>query len=154
MKKVFQAFSDLVLPGIVIAAVTAILTGAALFEKIGNRMAAESENFSSMADTQAMETVCDRKEPLIQCIGKKVWKAGEHMTVSNVFSAADEEGRKLKIMVLDIADQNGGSVLNCYQKSTGQAVFTKRGVYTFSLEAMDTERKIGREKIVILVDDR
>ncbi len=154
MKKLYEAVSDMILPGIVFVAVTAILTGAAVFGKIGNSMKADGDDFSHMADTQAVEAVCGRQEPRIQCIGKKVWKAGESVSIYNVFSAADENGSSLKLMVSDIISENGDSVLNCYHESTGQAVFPKRGAYTFCLETMDSERKISKERMLILVDDR
>lgn len=154
MKKVYETVSDMILPGIVFAGVMAILIGAALLGSIGKRMNVKGEDFSHMADTKAVQEVCGRKEPVIQCIGDKVWNTGQSIAVSQLFSAVDEDGGKVPVTVLDIKDQNGNSVLSCYQKAGGQAVFSQRGVYTFFLKAMDRERKTSTEEISILVDNR
>lgn len=72
----------------------------------------------------------------------------------HLFSAADAEGGELDVLIADITDHKGGSVLHCYQENAKQAVFHQSGVYTFSLKAMDREQKISTEKISIIVDDR
>lgn len=154
MKKLYESVSDMIFPGIVCTAVTSIFIGTALFGRIGDRMAVESENFSHMADTQALEAVCKRKAPVIQCAEKRVWRPGESILISRLYSAVDEEGKNLQCVVSDIKNQNGDSVMDCFQESTGQAVFVQRGVYTFYLKTMDKERKISEETMVILVDDR
>ncbi len=154
MEKIYEAVSDMILPGVVFAALAAIFIAISLFGRIGKRMETESEDFSCMADTQAVEAVCEREAPRIQCTGKKVWNTGEAIMTDHLFSAADAEGGELDVLIADITDHKGGSVLHCYQENAKQAVFHQSGVYTFSLKAMDREQKISTEKISIIVDDR
>lgn len=154
MKKIYGAISDIMLPAVVFAALIAIFMGVSLFGEIGKRMEVYEEDFSMMEDSQAVQTLCNREEPVIQCVGKKLWSAGECIPVTGVFTAADEEGRAVDVAVLDITNQEGISVMECYRKDSGQAVFVRRGVYTFLLEAVDAEQKRGRKSISILVDSR
>lgn len=152
MKEVFEAVPDMVLPAVVFLAIVSILVGAALFDKIGKRMESEGEDFTRMSDSQAVQDLCERESPLIQCIGKKRWDVGEKIAVAKIFAAADAEGNSVDVMVLDITDQDGFSVIESYQKDTGHAVFSRRGVYTFSLAAMDGQRKRGTGKFAVLID--
>lgn len=154
MKKVFEAVPDMILPAVVFLAVVSILVGAALFGKIGERMESQGENFSHMTDSKTIQALCEREAPIIQCIGKKRWNAGEKIPVAEVFAAADTDGNKVDIAVLDITDQDGVSVIEDYQKDSGQAVFSRRGVYTFSLAAIDEQRKRGTGRFSILVDGK
>ncbi len=154
MKKIYETVADMVFPGMIFTGLMVVFVGVSLFGNLGKRMKAEKEDFSHMADSLAMEVVCNRKEPVIQCIGEKVWRIEETVDISEVFLAKDEEGTCLKIKVLDIKDQDGNNAMDCYHKEKQQAVFSQRGIYTFSLEAMDRERKIGKKHISIVVDDR
>ena len=154
MEKVYEIVSDMILPGFVFALLAVIFIVISPLGKIGERVDGAGEDFSNMADTQAVEAVCNRVAPQIERIGKKVWKPGELIMITDLFAAADAEGRKLDFLVTDITDQNGGSALNCYQESGKQAVFQQSGVYTFCLKTMDRERKISTEQFAILVDDR
>lgn len=154
MKKLYQAVSEMIIPGIVFAAVVSILVGAALFARIGGRMQTEGEDFSQMADTQAVQALCERELPVIQCVGKKRWDAGECILVREVFTAIDMDGNIIEPVVLDIIDQDGDSAMGCYNKETGQAIFSARGVYTFLLSATDEQRKRSTERISLLVDSR
>lgn len=154
MKKVFETVSAMVLPAVVFLAIVSILVGAALFGKIGERMDIQGEDFSQMPDSQTIQDLCEREIPVIQCVGKKRWAVGESIPVAQIFAAADAEGNKADIAVLDITDQNGDSAMEYYQKDTGQAVFSARGVYTFSLAAIDGQRKRGTGRFSVVVDGR
>lgn len=154
MKKVYGTIVDIILPAVVFAAVIAILVGASLFGRIGKRMEVKGEDFSMMEDSQAVQALCDRDEPVIQYIGKKVWDVGEILSVSGNFLAVDAEGGEIAASVLDITNQEGLSVMECYEKESGQAVFAQTGVYTFLLEAMDGEQKKATKRFSILVDGR
>lgn len=154
MKKVYETVSELLLPAAVFLAVMAILAGAAVFNRIGKRMEVPGEDYALMGDTQAVQSLCERESPKIWCAGKKRWNAGEVISVSEVFASADAEGNGLEVTVVDITDQDGISEAGCYQEETGQAVFPVRGVYTFSLLAMDGERKRSIERISLLVDGK
>lgn len=154
MKKIYGTISDIILPAVVLAGVIAILVGASLFGTIGKRMEVLEEDFSMMEDSQAVQALCDRDEPVIQCVGKKLWNVGESLSVSGNFSAVDAEGGEIAVVLLDITNQDGLSVMECYQKDSGQAVFTQRGVYTFFLKAMDREQKKATKRFSILVDGR
>lgn len=154
MKKAYGTISDIILPAIVFAAVMAILAGASLFGKIGKRMEAPEEDFSMMEDSRAVQALCDREGPVIRCVGKKLWNAGESIPVLGTFAAVDVEGRAADVRVLDITNQEGVSVMECYREDTGQAAFAQRGVYTFLLEAIDGEQKRGTKRVSILVDSR
>lgn len=154
MKKVYQVMSDMILPSIVFAAVVSILIGTALFARIGGRMDTGGEDFSRMADTETIEGLCERELPLIKCVGKKRWDVGECIMMSEVFAGADTEGNHVELVVLDITDQNGASVMECYNKETGQAIFSARGVYTFLLSATDRQQKRSTGMISLLVDER
>ncbi len=154
MHKVYQVMSDIILPGTVFLAVLAILVGAALLSGIGKRMEAPQEDFSQMADVQAVESLCERELPDIRCVQKKRWDAGEHILVPQVFTAADADGNKIEVSVLDITDQDGASAMGFYKKENGLAVFPKRGVYTFLLAAEDGEQKRCTKWISLLVDQR
>ena len=74
--------------------------------------------------------------------------------MSEVFAGADTEGNHVELVVLDITDQNGASVMECYNKETGQAIFSARGVYTFLLSATDRHQKRSTGMISLLVDER
>ena len=152
MKKVFEAAADMVLPAVVFLAIVLILVGAALFDRIGKRMETQGEDFSQMPDSQTVEGLCQRQAPVIQMIGKKRWDTGEIISIAKVFAAADAEGNKVGITVLDITDLNGDRAMAYYQKEAGQAVFPTRGVYTFSLSAIDGQRKRGTGRFSVLVD--
>ena len=154
MKKVYQAVSEMVLPGIVFAAIVSILVGAALFARIGGRMETAGEDFSKMADAQMVQALCERELPVIQCVGKKRWEAGECMLVREVFTALDMDGNIIEPLVLDIINQDGESAMEGYNKESGQVVFPARGIYTFLLSATDKQRKRSTEKISLLVDGR
>lgn len=154
MNKVFRELSGWLVAALVFAAVAAILTGGSLLENVGRRMEVQEEDFSSMADSKAVAAVCERKEPIIRCIGEKIWSAGENISISQVFEAEDAEGRELEITVIDITDQEGNSVINCYREDIQQAVFWEKGIYTFLLKAIDKERKTCTEKMPILIDQR
>lgn len=154
MKKVFEMVSDMIIPGIIFVSIVAVVTGGALFSKVGQRMEAEKEDFSNSADTGAVENICARKEPTITCTGKRIWKKGEIIRINNVFQAADAEGQALTVKVKDIIDESGTSVIGQYQASSHTASFSSRGVYTFHLKAMDSERKTAEMKISFTVDNR
>ena len=51
MKKVYETAADMILSGIVFAALIAIILGAALLDKAGRRMKVESEDFSVMEES-------------------------------------------------------------------------------------------------------
>lgn len=152
MKKVYQAVSEMILPGIVFAAVMSILVGAALFARIGGRMETEAEDYSRMADTQAVQALCERELPVIRCVGRKRWDDGESIFVPEVFAASDAEGNNIEVAVIDITDQNGNSAMGCYSKETKEAVFSARGVYTFLISATDGQQKRSTGRFSILVD--
>ena len=154
MKKVYQAVSEMVLPAIVFSAVVSILVGAALFARIGGRMETAGEDFSQMADAQTVQALCERELPIIQCVGKKRWEAGECILVREVFTALDMDGNFIEPVVLDIIDQDGESAMECYNKEIGQVKFPARGIYTFLLSATDDQRKRSAVKISLLVDGR
>ena len=107
-----------------------------------------------MADTLAVEAACAREEPKIQYAGKNVWGIGEAVLISETFLAADAEGIPLSVQVSDIIDQDGRSAWNCYHEEAHKAVFEQRGIYTFTLETVDRERKSATRRISILVDER
>lgn len=154
MDKLFRELSGWIVTALVFAAVTVILVGSSLLEKVGRRMEVQGEDFSHMSDCEAVASVCERKEPMICCIGKRVWETGENISVSQIFEAIDAEGTKLEITVMDITDQEGNSVIGCYREDVQQAVFFEQGIYTFLLKAMDKERKSCTEKRCILIDCR
>lgn len=154
MNSVFQELSRWIVTAIVFAALTVILTGGSLLEKIGQRLEVQGEDFSRMADSEAVAAVCERKEPVIHFIGKRVWETGESISMSQVFEAVDAEGTKLEITVLDITDQEGNCVIDYYREDMQQAIFLERGIYTFLLKAIDRERKTCTEKMSILIDQR
>lgn len=154
MKKTFGTVFDIILPAVVFAAVIAIFAGASLFGKIGKRMEVPGENFAVMKDSQAVQVLCNRDEPVIQCIGKKLWSVGETISISGIFAAVDAEGEEVDLAVLDITNQEGISVMECYKKDSGQVVFVQRGIYTFLLEATDKEQKKATKRSAILIDSR
>ncbi len=154
MKKINETVLNLILPAVVFLGVMAILAEGALVGKIGKRMDVQREDFSQMEDARTVEELCERNEPTIQCVGKKLWRVGEVLSIPAVFKARDAEGGNLNITVEDIINQDGASVMECYQEQTNQAVFARRGVYTFSLIAMDKQRKICKQMISVLVDER
>ncbi len=154
MKKAVESIQDIVLPAVVFLAVVSILIGASLLGRIGKRMESQREDFSQMSDSQTIQDLCGREAPIIQCIGKKRWDIGEIISVAEIFAAADAEGNKLDVTVLDITDQDGASAMEFFQKNSGQAVFLRRGVYTFSLAAMDGQRKKGMGRFSVLVDGK
>lgn len=154
MKKIFEAVSGMILPGIAFAAIAAILTGSALLSKMGKRMDVNAENFLNYADTSAVAGICQREAPEIIFTGKKVWSAGEPIPIGDVFLAADAEGSHIPVEVEDITNKDGDSVMENYQEAGNKAVFQDRGVYTFHVSALDNERKTGRKKISIVVDGR
>ena len=154
MRKVFETISDVVLPAVVFLAVLAILLGSSLLGRVGARMEEPGEDFSQMGDSYAVQAFSERKLPEIRCIGKKLWDVGEVLSVSQTFSGIDTEGNSLEVTVLDITDQDGVSVIGCFSKESGQAVFASRGVYTFLLAAVDGQRQRSVGRISVLVDGR
>lgn len=154
MKKVLEMASDMILPGIIFVSIVAVLTGGALLSKAGQRMDAEKEDFSNSKDTGAVEDICAREEPSITCVGKKTWNTGEAISINSVFTAADAEGNLLTVKTVDITDESGNSAMDSYQEASRTAVFSRRGVYTFHLRAMDSERKTAEAKFSFAVDER
>ncbi len=154
MKRIFGTISDLILPAIIFAAVMAFLVSASFLGRIGKRMEGKTEDFSDMADTAAIGVLCEREEPQIRCVGKRVWNVGEILSIPEIFHAVDTDGGNLSVTVANIIDQNGDSVMDCYHKQKQEAVFSKKGAYTFFLMAMDKERKSGTEIVSVLVDGR
>lgn len=154
MKNIYRTISDVILPAVVFAALMAILIGASLFGKIGKRMEVSGEDFSVMEDSQEVQRLCHREEPVIQCVGKKLWNVGECISVTEIFTAVDAEDKAVDVIVRDITNQEGVSVMECYRSESRQASFAQRGVYTFLLEAVDAEQKAGRKRFSILVDNR
>lgn len=154
MKEINETVLQMILPAIVFLGVMAILAGGVIFGKIGKRMDVQGEDFSQMEDTRVVKELCERGEPTIRCDGKKLWGVGEILFIPAVFTAKDTEGGNIDITVADIINQDGASVMECYQEQTNQAVFSRRGIYTFSLTAMDGQRKICKEMISVLVDER
>lgn len=154
MKRINEAVLNMIFPAIVFLGVMAILVGGAMFSKIGKRMEVQEENFSQMEDTRMLEMLCQRDEPTIRYIAKKRWSVGETLSVPAAFAAKDAEGNEIKITVTDIINQDGISVMEWYQEQADQVVFSRRGIYTFSLAATDGQRKVCKEKISVLVDER
>lgn len=154
MKKIFDMVSDMVVPGIIFAALIASITAGALLTKTGQRMQAPKQSFSGSADTAATEAACERDEPTISCVGKKNWKAGETIPAGSIFSATDAEGNTLAVKVCDITDTEGNSAMGSYQKASHTARFPRSGIYTFHLRAMDSERKTSEAMFPIAVDSR
>lgn len=154
MKKINETVLNMIVPAVVFLGIMAILAGGALFGKIGRRMEVSGEDFSQMEDTRMVEALCDREEPTIQFVGKKRWSVGEVISIPTVFQAEDAEGNEVGVTVMDIMNEEGVSVMGCYQQQANQAAFLRRGVYTFSLAAMDGQRKVCKEKVSVLVDER
>lgn len=154
MKKIFETVSDMIVPGIIFAALVASITAGALLTRTGQRMEAPKQSFSGSADTAATEAACEREEPTILCIGKKNWKTGQTISAGSVFLATDAEGNALAVKVHDITDADGNSAIGCYQKTSHTATFTRSGIYTFHLKAIDSERKTAEASFSIAVDRR
>lgn len=144
----------MILPGIAFAAIAAILAGSALLSKTGQRMDVESENFSNCADTNATAEICGRKAPKIICAGKKIWAIGETIPIETLFLATDADGNQIRVDVEDITDADGNSAMGNYREASQEALFQNRGVYTFHLKTMDSERKTATQKISVVVDGR
>lgn len=154
MKKIFEMVSDMILPGIIFVSIIAVITGGALLSKAGQRMDVEKEDFSNSKDTGAVADICAREGPAITCVGKKNWNTGEVLHINTVFWATDKDGNLLTVKAVDITDETGNSVMDSYQASTRTAVFSRRGVYTFHLSTMDSERKKAEAKFSVTVDGR
>lgn len=154
MKKVLEAASDMIVPGIIFAAIVASLTAGALLTKTGQRMEAEKQDFSNSADTEAVERICEREAPTITCVGKRTWGTGETIDTGSLFLAEDAEGRALDVRTVDITDASGNSAMDRYHEPSRTARFTDSGIYTFHLRAMDSERKTSEAMIPLAVDSR
>lgn len=154
MRKWVESISDMLIPSLVFAAILAILTGGAFFTKMGQRMQTESEDFTNCIDTGKTEEVCAREEPEISYSGKKIWKTGETIPTGTCFRAKDAEGNPLVVEVREITDEKGNDTMDCYQKVGQTAVFSRRGVYTFRVYAIDSERKAAEKKFSLMIDSR
>lgn len=154
MKKLYGAISDIIMPGIAFAAIVAILAGGALLQKTGQRMDVDAEDFSGYADTEAVDAACRREGPSISCTGKKIWGAGEPIPIDSLFLSTDMEGNRIQTDVTGITDEDGNSAMDSYQEASRTALFKDRGVYTFHLSALDSERKETLKKVSIVVDGR
>lgn len=152
MKKIYETVSDMIFPAVVFAAILAILTGAFLLQRVGKRMEVEKEDFSGMKDTQAVEVVCERDAPVITCTGKRNFHVGEIVEIPEVFRAQDAEGEELDVLVDELVDVEGNSVIDLYQEANRKAVFKRKGVYIFTLSSMDYERKHTQERFSISVN--
>lgn len=154
MKKIYETISDMILPATIFIAAIAIIAGAALFTKAGQRMDVEGEDFSNSMDAGEMQEICEREAPTITYTGKKVWNTGETIITDSVFQAEDVDGNPVEVEVRDITDQKGDSAMDCFREADRSAAFPNRGVYTFRLTAMDGERKSTTKRISLVVDPR
>lgn len=154
MKKIYESMSDMILPAVVFIGIIAIIAGAALLTKTGQRMDVEGEDFSGSADTGAIADICEREAPTITYTGKKVWNTGETILIASVFQAEDTDGDPVEVEVKDITGQDGNSAMDCFQETDKSVVFAEKGVYSFRLTAMDAERKSCTKRISIVVDSR
>lgn len=154
MKKVYENISDMLIPGIIFIFIMAILTGATLFSKLGERMQEETESFSDCADTKETEKICNRTEPQIAYAGRKIWNTGEVISIKDTFPAKDAEGNPLDVEVREITDVEGNDVTDSYRATEHTAVFSHRGIYTFRIHTMDRERKTAAKKFSLVVDGR
>lgn len=154
MKKILEMTSDMIIPAIIFVSIIAVIAGGALLTKAGQRMDAEKQEYTNCIDTGAVDGICARNEPTITCIGRKNWKTGEAIRIDSVFRAKDEEGRTLTIKVQDITDETGNSAMDRYQETSRTATFSRRGIYTLRLIAMDSERKTATASFSLAVDDR
>lgn len=154
MKKIFDMVSDMIVPGIIFTALVASITAGALLTKTGQRMEAPKQSFSGSADTAATEESCAREAPVIACTGKTNWKTGETIHVDSIFSATDAEGNTLAVKVRDITDAEGNSAMDSYEKTGNTASFSRSGIYTFRLKAIDSERKTAEAAFPVAIDSR
>lgn len=154
MKKIFETASSMVIPAIVFVAIIGIIIGTKPFTRIGQRMDVQSEDFSSCQDTATVENVCTRNAPSITYTGKKIWSAREAIHTDTAFHATDTDGNALTVKIHDITDENGTSAMDSYQAGNHIASFSRRGVYTFRVSAMDSERKSTEKKFSLVVDGR
>ena len=152
MRKVFESISDFILPAVVFIAITAILTGTALFSKMGQRMQEEKEDFSNFQDAGAIKEICEREEPVIVYTGKKVFQTGESISVGTLFTAT--EGSGISVEVEEITNEAGEDVMGNYDENIKTVSFSQRGIYTFTIYTMDHERKAASRKFSIAVDSR
>lgn len=154
MKKIFEMTSDMLIPGIIFVSIIAVITGGALLTRTGQRMDAEKQEFTNCIDTGAVDAICARNEPTISCIGRKNFRTGETISIDSVFKAEDAEGRTLTIKTQGITDETGNNAMDRYQESSRTVSFSRRGVYTLRLSAMDSERKTAEASFSLAVDDR
>lgn len=154
MKKILEMTSEMIIPGITFALIIAAITGGALLTKAGQRMDAEKEDFTNCIDTGEVDGICARNKPTITCTGRKNWKTGETISIDSTFKAKDAEGRQLTIKTQGITDETGNDAMDRYREASRTVSFSRRGVYTLRLSAMDSERKTAEASFSLAVDDR
>lgn len=154
MKQIFRVMSDMVVPGIVCAALIAALARMSLLPRLGQHMDVPRENYSGYGDTAQAKIACGRKPPQIVRKGPGNCRVGEEFPLGDIFQGMDAAGNPINIQVLDIRDSQGIRRMDCYRKVGNKLLFPTKGAYLLELQAVDGQRKMARKKFVLLSDNR
>lgn len=154
MKQVYRVMSDIILPGIVCAALFGLIGGISLLPRLGQQMEVPKEDYSSYADARQTKEICARKPPDVVRKGFGVYQPGKEILLDQVFEGVDADGKKASLQVLDIRDKDGASRMDCYQGTGNKMSFPKRGAYLVEVQAMDGQRKSVVKKFMLLADYR
>lgn len=154
MKQIVRVMSDMVLPGMICAALLAAIGGMSLLPRLGEHMDVPGEDYSGYGDAVQTKLACDREPPEIVRKGAGTFQPGQEFSVGQVFQGMDAAGNPVNVQVLDIRDGQGNRRMDCYRKEGQKIVFPSKGIYMLELQAIDGQRKPARKKFMLLADNR
>ncbi|MCI9492595.1 MAG: hypothetical protein HFH42_05625 [Lachnospiraceae bacterium] len=154
MRQVYRVMSEIILPGMICAALFGAIMGISLLPRLGRHMDIPTEDYSSYEDASQVKEICARQPPKIVRKGFGVYQPGEEILLSQIFEGIDTDGNETSLQVLGIWDKDGIGRMDCYQEAGHKVSFPKRGAYVLELQAMDGQRKSSIQKFVLLADYR
>ena len=151
MGQAYKEMARIILAGMVMVALLVFVAGSVLLPGLGERMDVPGAEYATYQDFAQTMDVCGREAPEIIRIGLWKWKAGEEISISQVFSGMDVEGNAVDVKVLSLWDEEKNSRMEFYRKEGNSFIISEKGVYFEELQAVDREYKTAVRRFALLV---
>ncbi len=154
MQQPFKAVAGVALAALAAGFILLFVMGGTLLPDLGRRMDMDAENYGGYGDVAEAKAVSSHTPPRIVRRNLKAWGTGETIFLANLFQGLDEAGRRTDILVSDIRDEEGNSVMYLFHAAGKYVAFPEKGAYQIDLRTLDGERRETKGTYVLIVDDR
>ena len=159
MKFVIEHYGKFMLEAIVVTALMILIfcgmTDAkgnkGIFAVTGEHISVNSVDYQAYSDfKETYKTESEKNVPKITFTSGRL-TLGVHM-LSNYIKATDHDGNKLMIKVSSIKAPDGTEILDTYNHSTTEIVFSQEGIYLLTISALDEGNRLTKTTIQVPVN--